>query len=348
LNDIQWILKAAIITLSSLLTYTIASGQIGGRSSFTFLNVPVDTRLSALGGVNVSLADWDVNRFFTNPASLNDEMHGQVSFRHAFYYGGVHLNDLAYAHSISNTGIWGFGVKHINYGTIDGYDPAGNPIGEIKSGEVALHAGNAQQVGNFRIGGNLKIVFSNITGYHSTAVLFDVGGMYIHPEADLRVGMNIRNFGFVISDYESGSNSDVPFDVQIGTSYKPKYMPVRFSITAYNLYKGDLLYYDQNGSVQEEEPTTFEKVFSHFNFGAEILVSKNVHLRGGYNYLIRRQLRLEDKPGGAGFSFGFMIKVRQFEFSYSRAIYHAAGGINFVGLSVNMDSFYKKKKNLKE
>jgi hypothetical protein len=348
LIDITWILRTIILTISVLFTYTLASGQIGGRSSFEFLNIPVDTRLSALGGINVSLSDWDVNGFFTNPASLNDEMNGQLSFRHAFYYGGVHLNDLAHAHSIKNTGTWGFGVKHINYGTIDGYDPAGNPIGEIKSGEVALHTGNAQQVGDFRIGANFKLVFSNIAGYHATAVLFDIGGMYIHPVADFKVGMSIRNFGFVISDYESASNSSIPFDLQIGTSYKPKHMPVRFSVTAYNLNKGDLLYYDRYGNIQDDEPTTFEKVFSHFNFGAEILVSKNVHLRGGYNYLIRRQLRIEEKPGGAGFSFGLMIKVKQFEFSYSRAIYHVAGGINYAGLSVNMGSFYSKKEKIKE
>jgi len=341
-------LRATILTISILYTYSFTYAQIGGRHSFEFLNVPVDTRLSSLGGVNVSLSDWDVNSFFSNPASLNDEMNGQLSFRHSFYYAGVHLNSLGYAHKIRNTGTWGFGVKHINYGTIDAYDPAGSSIGEINSGEVALIAGNSQQVGNFRIGANFKLVFSNIAGYRATVVLFDVGGMYVHPEADFKVGMSIRNFGFLISDYQNSSNSSIPFDLQIGTSYKPKHMPVRFSITAYNLYKGDLLYYDQQGSVQDKEPTTFEKVFSHFNFGAEILISKNVHLRGGYNYLIRRQLRLEQKPGGAGFSFGIMIKVKQFEFSYSRAIYHVAGGINFAGLSVNLQSFYGKKKINKE
>jgi hypothetical protein len=341
------VLKAAILTLSVLFTYTFSSGQIGGKRSFEFLNIPIDTRLSALGSVNVSLSDWDVNHFITNPASLNREMQGQASFRHSFYYGGIQLNQLTYAHNFKKAGTWGFGIQHINYGTIEAYDPAGSSIGEIRSGEAALLVGNAWETGNFRLGGNIKLIFSNIAGYHATVVLFDIGGMYVHPTADLKVGMNIRNFGFVVKDYDNSSNSSMPFDVQIGASYKPKYMPLRFSITAYNLYKGDLLSYD-NMSIQVEQPTTFEKVISHFNFGAEILVSKNVHLRGGYNYLIRRQLRLEQKPGGAGFSFGIMIRIKQLEFSYTRAIYHVAGGINLAGLSVNLDSFYNKKKDLKE
>ena len=241
LNNRIWVLKAAILTISVLFTYTLTPAQIDGRSSFKFIDVPVDTRLAALGGVNVSLSDWDVNRFFTNPASLNTEMHGQLSFRHSFYYAGVQLNNLAYAHNIGNSGTWGFGINQINYGTIDAYDPAGNPMGEVKSGEVAVITGNAQQVGDFMIGANFKLVFSNIAGYHATAIMFDIGGMYIHHEADFKVGMNIRNVGIVINDYENSSNSGIPFDVQIGTSYKPKHMPARFSVTVYNLYKGDLL-----------------------------------------------------------------------------------------------------------
>lgn len=340
-------MRITIITISFLLFNGNASAQIGGNRAFSFLHVPVDTRLTALGGVNVSLSDWDVNEFTRNPASLNEEMNGQMSFRSSFYYAGVHLNNLAYAHKIKGTGTWGFGVQHINYGAIDAYDPSGSPLGEVRSGEAALLAGNAWQTGNFRLGGTFKFVFSSIAGYRASAVLLDIGGLYIHPVADFKVGMSIRNIGIVISDYEEGSDSTIPFDVQIGTSFKPRYMPVRFSIAAYNLYKGDILYYDPAKEI-DDEPTTFDKVFSHFNFGIEILVSKNVHLRGGYNYLIRRQLRLEQKPGGSGFSFGIMIKVRQFEFSYSRAIYHVAGGINQAGLSVNLDSFYNKKKKNKE
>ena len=332
------------MTIAVLFSYTLIRAQIGGRSSFQFLHVPVDTRLTALGGINVALSDWDVNQFFSNPAALNVEMNSQISFRHAFFYAGIHYNNLAYAHEVGNTGTWGFGVKHVNYGHIEAYDPAGNSIGEVRSGEVAIITGNAQQVGNFRIGINFKLLFSNIAGYHATALLFDIGGMYVHPSADFRVGMNICNAGIVLNDYENSSESTVPFDLQIAASYKPEHMPVRFSVSAYNLYKGDLLYYNL-GNGMDDQPTTFEKVFSHFNFGTEILVSKNVHLRAGYNYLIRRQLKLEQKTGGAGFSYGIMIKVKQFEFSYSRAIYHAAGGINTAGLSVAMDSLYHKKKS---
>lgn len=331
-----------LLIISIMCSYTLSLAQSGGRTSFEFLNLPVDTRLSALGGVNVSLSNWDINSFFRNPATLNTEMNGQVSFNHAFYYADIHLNQLAYAHTFRRTGTWGFGVQHINYGTMETYDPAGNYLGEIRSTEAALNVGNMQRAGHFRIGGNVKLVFSSIAGYRATALMIDLGGMYVHPTVDFTVGMTFRNMGFVISDYEHSSASGIPFDIQIGTSYKPEHMPVRFSLTAYKLNRTDLLEFEA-GRTNADKASTFEEVFSHFNFGAEVLVSKHVNLRAGYNYLIRRQLKLDQKAGGSGFSYGIMFRIRQFELSYSRGIYHVAGGINYAGLSVNLKSLYKKK-----
>lgn len=332
----------AIFICVNLLQH-LAVAQIGGRSGFEFINVPADTRLAAQGGLNVSLSDWDVNMFFSNPASLNKSMFGNLAFNHTFYYGGVHLNRLAYSHEFEKTGIWGFGVQHINYGSIDGYDPSGNYIGDYQANDIALVAGNAQQSGNFRFGANIKWVYSNLVGYNASALLFDVGGMFIHPSTDFNVGLTIKNVGFRLFDYTASSNTRLPFDVQLGASLKPEHMPVRFSVTAYHLDTWDILYYDEENNVGREKPGTFEIIFSHLNFGAEFLVSKNVHLRGGYNYLVRQDLKLPNKSGASGLSFGLLIRIKAFDFSYSRAMYHAAGGINYIGLTSNISKFYKKK-----
>ena len=50
------------ISLLCMIT-TTAFAQLGGKKSFEFLNVPNNARLAALGGVNVSLADRDINFF---------------------------------------------------------------------------------------------------------------------------------------------------------------------------------------------------------------------------------------------------------------------------------------------
>lgn len=325
-----------------VLSTQLAFCQLGGRRSFEFLSIHADTRTVALGGVNVSGGGEDINMFFNNPGSLNPEMQGQLTLQEGFYYANINITRAGLANVFKKTGTWGFGIQHVGYGEIDSYDPSGADLGQFKAGESMLVIGNGQQAGNFRFGINLKMAYSKIGSYHAMALLFDIGGMFIHPSQELTLGMKIKDLGFLLQDYTPSSGSNLPFDLQIGTTFKPRHMPFRFSITAYNLYLGDILYADI--AAGDEEPGTFSRIFGHFNFGTELILNKNVNLRAGYNYLIRHELRLEQKIGGAGLSFGLMIKVKTFEFSYSRAIYHVAGGINYLGITSNLSSLYKKSK----
>ena len=80
-------------------------------------------------------------------------------------------------------------------------------------------------------------------------------------------------------------------------------------------------------------------------FGAELILLPNFQLRVGYNHMLRQELKLEDAAGGAGFSFGFMFKVKRFEFAYSRALYHVAGGSNTFQINMNTGGLIKRKNN---
>src|SRR5690606_30809834 len=107
-------------------------------------------------------------------------------------------------------------------------------------------------MGVFTLGANLKFAQSYLDSYTASAVLLDIGGIYAHPEKDFTVGMVIKNFGVVVKDYTEGSGSNLPFDVQIGTTFKPQYMPFRFSLTAYNLTRGDIAYFDSGQQGNKE------------------------------------------------------------------------------------------------
>ncbi len=157
--------------------------------------------------------------------------------------------------------------------------------------------------------------------------------------------MTFKNVGFFLSDYTSTANSEVPFDIHLGVTFKPEHMPVRFSLTSYNLYQGDLTIFDPDNDILlvKEEAGRLDKVFRHINIGTEFIFSKNVHLRAGYNHLIRKELRLDSKSGGAGFSFGFLVRIKTFELAYTRAIYHVAGGGNHFTIGTNLNSIIKKK-----
>jgi hypothetical protein len=196
--------------------------------------------------------------------------------------------------------------------------------------------GRSHQIGNIRLGASVKGVFSNIAGYRSNALLMDFGGIFMHPQQDFTAGMVFKNLGFVLSDYREEVSGGIPIDLQAGASFKPEYMPVRFSLTGYQLLKRRLL--------SDEDASPLEKVFSHINAGAEILLHRNVNVLVGYNYLLHQALRFDTGNALAGFSYGVSFMVKPVEFIFSRSAYTTGNAGYSFTLSTNTNQFLKKRK----
>ena len=244
----------------------------------------------------------------------------------------------AYAHKFKKIGTLAFGVQYLNYGQIKSYDATGAEIGTYKSGESAVFVSKSHQISNFRFGATLKMAFSSIAGYRANAIMMDIGGLFVHPQQDFTVGLAIKNVGFVLSDYSETSSSRLPFDVRIGATLKPEHMPLRFSLTAYNLTDR----YDPEESTNGDEPGTVTKIFRHINFGAEVLIHRNVNLMVGYNYLVHQELKLENAGGIAGISFGFSATIRSFEFVFSRSAYMVGNAGYTFTISKNIETLLSR------
>ncbi len=322
-----------------------AYSQTGGRSSFEFLRVAGDTKTMALGGELVSSRFNDINTFIANPGTVSDSLDEHVSLHHTFYYGDINYSQLTFGTEVGNSGFWMLGVQYFNYGKIMAYDELEQELGELSANDYAITIGHSMTTGDFTMGANVKLVASNLVGYHKSGILFDLGGVYAYPKADFTVGISIRNFGFIMSDYTDENDENAPFDVQIGLTYKPMHMPLRFSLTAHHLAFGNLAYFDSNSPLDQtdQEPTNFDKFMRHLSFGGELILSKNVNLRMGYNHLIRRELRLQNKSGGAGLSYGLMFKLKGLEFAYTRSHSHVIGALNQIGVSGDLNRYLRKK-----
>lgn len=335
-----------IVLLIFVLSPFIGYGQIGGQHSYEFVNIPANPRLTGLGGVNVSLANQDVNFGLNNPALNGDTLSGKVSFSYLDYFADASIVSTVYQHDFGKYGAWFFGITHLGYGEIDSYDDTGASLGTYSANETLVIIGRAHQVGNFRVGASLKFINSNLAGYSSSAIAADIGGVFIHPDKQLTVGLAIKNIGLVLSDYTTTSDSKLPFDVQLGISFKPEHMPLRFSLTGYNLNKGDITYFNVNDVDGPDKTGEFDNVLRHVNIGAELLLSKNLNVRFGYNHLVRQELKLAETSGGAGISYGLMFRIKAFEFAYSRGGYHAAGGSNNFSVTANTNMFLKRRNKL--
>ena len=333
--------KLYLILLGVIITGNCVA-QFGGRNSYEFLNVPSNARLAGLGGVNVSLADRDVNFFFSNPALVTDSLDGFASAGYTFYVGDIGQATFSYAHSFKQIGAVSFGVQHLSYGEIQGYDASGAEIGSYQSGETALVISKSHTVSVFTLGINLKGIFSSIAGYRSSALLADIGGTFKHPKKDLTIGLVIKNFGVVLSEYSESSNTQLPFDVQAGVTFKPQHMPLRFSLAAYNLaYPGDA-YNDGNDS--ENNPGTLSKIMQHINFGAEVLLHKNVNVLLGYNVLKKTELKTDNQ--GGGITFGASIRVKAFDIAFSRSGYSVSNAAYSFTLAANLNKMILKKRRI--
>ncbi|MEM8895555.1 MAG: type IX secretion system protein PorQ [Bacteroidota bacterium] len=327
----------------------VLEAQIGGTRSYDFLNLPVNARQSAMGGQGITLGGNDYNQWLANPATIDSSSVGGASINFMDYFAGSNYTNISYTLDATrlSSAIGGIGVgfQYLGHGSMESYDPSGNSLGTFDANELALTVGTSHRVGPFALGVNLKYVASNIDAFSSSALLMDIGGLF-YPTGNeqLTVGLTLRNFGLVLSDYSDTSDSTVPFDVQVGATFKPQYMPVRFTITAYNLTRDDVVYFDaQVEDNNEQEPGFSEQLFRRMNFGFEFLLSENFQLQAGYNHLTRKELRLNQVSGGAGFSFGMLVKIKRISINYGRAFYHTAGASNYFSINTNINQYIKKK-----
>ncbi len=325
----KWLLLVGLLIMSLGL-------KSQDRGIFRFMDIPAHARLTGMGGYLVSLPGEDVNLVTSNPALATDTLNGQASFSYLSYFAGSNKLMMAYQGEVNGSGPWFIAAERIGYGEFSGYDPTGIYTGEESAFESMVMVGRSHQLANFSMGASLKFVSSSIAGFTANALMLDLGGVFIHPTSDLRAGLVIRNLGFLLNDYEDGVNSEMPFDVRAGVTFKPEFMPFRFSFTAYRLSTWN------DTPTGEEEIGTADELFRHLTIGAELLLSQHVNIRMGYTHLIRQELRLEEASGLAGFSFGIMFRVKAFELAYSRGGYHAAGGSHNFTIVADMNRLLGK------
>lgn len=127
----------------------------------------------------------------------------------------------------------------------------------------------------------------------------DIGANYYFDEALVNLSLVAKNAGRQLTYYRDGNNEPLPFEIELGASKKLAKAPLRLSLVLQNLEKFDLTYKDPakenetdpiTGEVTEEKITFGDKALRHVVLGAEILLSKNFHIRAGYNFRRRNEL----------------------------------------------------------
>lgn len=318
-----------------LITPFVLFGQSGGSYGFQSLNLVNNARTAALGGHNVSLSG-DLALFGQNPALLDSTQSGDAVAMYSPFFADINAVTFQYATDINGIGPLAFGITYIDYGTFIQTDNTGAETGEFYARDYVLNIGKSHRVGPFALGTNLKFIHTGIAGFSANAMAMDVGGLYSQPRSEFSAGMVIRNLGVILSD-ETGNNTEIPLTVSGGITFLPEGMPIRFTLTGHQLLDGSDQFYDT-----DTNPNFADKVFRRVSIGGELLLSKNFNFLIGYDHNRKRELRLIETSGGAGISYGFMVKVKKYTFRFSRATYHAAGGTSYISLQSNLKDLKKR------
>lgn len=324
---------------------TVSYSQIGGKSTYQFLNLVTSPRQAALGGKTLTIYDEDVNQVHFNPASINPEMDNHLALNYGSYYGEVTYGTASYAYTYDrHLQTFQAGVNYVNYGKFDGYDENGQATSEFTGSEIALSFGYAYNVPytDLYIGANGKLISSTLESYNSFGGAIDLGAIYIDEENDINWALAIRNIGTQFTTY-AGTHEKLPLEIMAGVSQELEHVPLRWHLTLENLQQWRISFSNPNQAEKSIDGTTTEKKVSalgnalrHVIIGAELFPKKSFNLRLGYNFRRGQELLILDQRNFSGVSVGFGLKINKLKFNYSYSRYTLAGNTSLFGLTVNL------------
>lgn len=346
-------MKTILLALFALFISGSSYSQTGGLSSFPFLDLTYNARAAGLAGDFISAKDDDLNLGIANPSLLNAEMANKISFNQALLAGGINYGMVNYGFNLKEIGTMSAYIKYVNYGKFQRTSVNGTHEGTFTPIEMIIGSGIGRQLNpRISVGANVNFIYSHLESYNSFGASVDLAGTFYNEEKEFLVTALVKNAGVQFNSYVKGSDRNpLPAEFQLATSYKLAHAPFRFSLLAHHLNKWDLTYNDPtlvptidplSGDTLAVPTAGFmEKLGRHLTYQLEILLSKNAHLRVGFDYHQRKQLALEQRPGIAGFTFGLGMYFKKFSLDYGFVIYSRAGYNNMLTLSTNLSKWRK-------
>jgi len=329
-----------------LLTAAATPGQAraeGSSPAYNFLNIPTSATAYGLGGINITNIHDDVNNIDQNPALLGPELEMQLGLNYMHYIGGSNFAGAKFANRASDRSAWAAGIQYFGYGEMKAADVTGNITGTFSPKDVMVNAMYSHDITDRLRGGiNLKWVYSQYDEWSAMALATDLGLNYYNPDNDMSLSLVVANLGGQIKRFNERYDR-LPIDVRLGWAKSFGTLPFRFSVTAWNLTKWKLPYYDNGDGSTDAKPVRKDSfgsnLFRHLIFGVEYVPSQNFHIGLGYNYKTRTDMSTYSRSFLSGFSLGAGIKVNRFGISVALAQPHTGATTVMLNLSTFLSEF---------
>ncbi len=330
----------------------VASAQTGGTTSFSILNLPFNARSLALGTDFISIRDQDLSLGVANPSLINAKMSKRASTNQALMPAGMNYGMINYGRALKNDFVGVAHLRYMDYGKMIARDAIGNDIGEFKPMDFILGASVAKPFSpRLNVGATLNFIYSQLETYSAFGVSLDMAGNYYNEEKEFLATVLVKNAGYQFKGYTTDKHDPLPVELQMAISKKLKHAPFRFSLLAHNLTKWDLSYLDPSAKPTVDAltgdtipvPTAgfVEKAARHLTYQLEVLMSKNIHFRTAFDFQRRQEMKVTERPGLSGFSFGLGLYFKRFTVDYGFGVVSRAGYQHMISLSTDLSAWRK-------
>ncbi len=320
-----------------------------GKGVYQFLDLPVSSRLAALGGTNVSLNDNDINFAFQNPALLTLETNNVIGLNMANYLADIQFGSAMYARNFGKKNFFAVGIQYVDFGTFKETTELNEVLGEFTAKDMAINIIYARPLtANITVGGTLKPIYSAYERYSSFGLALDAGISYNNPTHLFSAGLTVKNIGTQLKGYYSDENGQhyesLPLNIQLGVTKKLAHAPFRFSFNLHNLQRFDLNYLNLNQSTTNTTSNSsdigfIDMAFRHSVIGLEFVPSKSFYIAASYNHRRHQELKMNGFKSMAGFSFGGGIKLYKFQIGFGMSQFQVGNYSYQFSISTSLNEF---------
>ncbi len=335
--------RAFAVTVLLLVAMHITAQD--GSPAYNFLNIATSTRSYGLGGVNITTVDDDINTIDQNPSLLGPEFGMQIGVNYMRYIGDANFTGVKVGGRASDRSGWAATVQYYGYGEIKETDQNGMSVGSFSPKDLSFGGVYSHEITDRLRGGiALKMVYSSYHEYSALALTTDLGMNYYDADRDLSLSLVVTNLGGQVKRF-TDKYDRLPVDVRVGWAKSFGTLPIRFGVTAWNLTKWDLPYYDAgDGSAESDmhiRRSFMSNLFRHLIFSADFIPGEKFHIGLGYNYKTRTDMSTYSRSFLSGFSACAGLKVKGFDIGVAFAQPHSGATTFMVNLAANIHDFIK-------
>ncbi len=191
-------MKKRILVLIFFLALTqVYSQNKVGTTAAPFLGIGAGPRAISMGGAFTAVAN-DPAALYWNPGGISRLDRNEVLLEHTNYLVGTSYNFFAAVVALDENNAIGVSVTNLAYGSSE-VTTVSQPDGTGETWDAndwAIGISYSRNLTDrFSIGGTAKMVIQQIWRESATGYALDAGLLYITPFNDMKIGMEIANFG---------------------------------------------------------------------------------------------------------------------------------------------------------